>query len=252
MGSSTAYPPVTQGVDARDRLIVPLDVPTLDEARSVAKGLYGLVRTFKIGMILQFLPGVDDLIKELVDDGQRVFLDAKCYDIPATIQGAVERVAGLGVKFLTVHGNSDIVRAAVRGCQGTDLKILSITVLTSLDQQDLQEMGFTCTVEELVLHRTRKALQYGCHGVITSGHEAQAIREAVGNQLLIVTPGIRFDGAPIEDQKRVMKPAQAIQAGADYLVIGRSILRHSAGQERREVTTAILDEMQEAFDAAAR
>ena len=250
MGLSTASAPIRQAIDARERLIVALDLSTMDEARSMVQSLDGLVSTFKIGLTLQLAVGAEGFITELIRGGKQVFLDYKYFDIPATIETAVRRAAELKVTFLTVHGNGEIIRAAVRGRGSSGLKILSVTVLTSLDEGDLAQLGYACSVEKLVLHRARMALDAGCDGVITSGQEAEAIRREVGKHLLIVTPGIRPDGTPIDDQKRIMTPAQAIKSGADYLVVGRPILMPSGGKDPKTVAAEILDEMHEAFNAA--
>ncbi len=158
----------------------------------------------------------------------------------------------LGVSFLTIHGTTQCIRGAINGRGASDLKLLVVTVLTSHDQSDMIELGYTQnSVQDLVLYRARKALEAGCDGVIASGHEAQAIRELsnqLGESLLVVTPGIRPDGYPEDDQKRKTTPAQAIMAGADYLVVGRPI---TDAPDRRAAAQAIVDEMQAAFDAKA-
>jgi orotidine-5'-phosphate decarboxylase len=230
--------------DPADRLIVALDVRTPFEALRLINQLDGVVSTFKIGLQLQL---VTDLafLKRLVASGKRVFLDYKYYDIARTVREAVAQAADIGVSFLTVHGDSDIIRAAVEGKGASDLKILSVTVLTSLDQRGIEEMGFACTVQDLVLRRARMALEAGCDGVIASGQEAQQIREQIGENLLIVTPGIRPDGEPAQDQKRVTTPAQAIMAGADYLVMGRPVYEAPDPAISAE---AVIAEMRAAFE----
>jgi len=209
-------------IPIEERLIVALDVPGIDEARKLVESLDGVVSFFKIGLALQLVAGLD-LVKWLIDKQKKVFLDYKYFDVEETMRQAVSQVASIGVNFLTVHGNKGIIKAAVEGKGESNLKILSVTVLTSLDVSDLQELGFTGSVEELVLHRAKNALEAGCDGVITSGHEAPAIRGICQNGFLIVTPGIRPDGTEIGDQKRHVTPSQAIKAGADYLVVGRPI-----------------------------
>jgi orotidine-5'-phosphate decarboxylase len=230
--------------DPADRLIVALDVPTPFEARRLIERLDGVVSTFKIGLQLQL---VTDLvfIKRLVASGKRIFLDYKYYDIGRTVREAVAQAADIGVSFLTVHGNGDIIRAAVEGKGTSDLNILSVTVLTSLDEKDIQEMGFACTVQDLVLRRARMAMEAGCDGVIASGQEAKQIREQIGQNLLIVAPGIRPDGEPAGDQKRVTAPAEAISAGADYLVLGRPIYEAVDPASKAE---AVIAEMRAAFE----
>jgi len=164
-----------------------------------------------------------DFVQWLIKREKKVFLDYKYFDVEETIRQAVAQVASIGVNFLTVHGNGRIIKAAVEGKGQSDLKSLSVTVLTSLDASDIQDLGFNCSVKELVLYRAKKALEAGCDGVITSGREAQDIRELAQNRLLIVTPGIRPEGTEINDQKRHTTPTEAIKAGADYLVVGRPI-----------------------------
>jgi orotidine-5'-phosphate decarboxylase len=176
-----------------DRLIVALDVRTPFEALRLIEQLDGVVSTFKIGLQLQLVTDLS-FIKRLVGSGKGVFLDYKYYDIARTVREAVAQAADIGVKFLTVHGDSDIIRAAVQGKGASDLKLLSVTVLTSLDERGIQELGFECTVQDLVLRRARRAMEAGCDGVIASGQEARQIREQIGRNLLIVAPGIRPDG----------------------------------------------------------
>ena len=235
-------------IDAQDRLIVALDLETLAEAQSMVESLDGLVYTFKFGLTLQLAEGAEGFIRWLIKNRKKVFLDYKYFDIPQTIETAVRRAADLGVKFLTVHGNRGINEAAVRGRGQSDLKILSVTVLTSLDESDIRALGFQGSVEELVLRRVRMAVDTGCDGVITSGQEAAAVRQAVHPGFLIVTPGIRPDGTSIDDQKRIVTPSQAIASGADYLVLGRPILTPKDGKDPRTAAAEILKEMQAAFD----
>jgi orotidine-5'-phosphate decarboxylase len=238
----------TPKIEARDRLIVALDLSSIEEARDMVSQLDGVVSFFKVGLVLQMAPGAEGFIQELIGSNKKVFLDYKYYDIAETIKKAVARVVKLGVSFLTVHGVSEIIRAAVRGRGNSALKLFSVTVLTSMDQDDLAEMGYTNTsVEELVVFRAKKALEAGCDGVIASGREAGAIKQ-ISDKLLVVTPGIRPDGYPEDDQKRKVTPHQAITAGADYLVVGRPIT--DAVNPRKQAET-ILHEMQEAFDERA-
>jgi orotidine-5'-phosphate decarboxylase len=239
-------------IEAKERLIVALDLESAEQARATADALDGVVEFFKIGLTLQLAPGIEKLIRDLIDRKKKVFLDYKYYDIAATLTKAVSRAVDLGVSFLTVHGTSECIRGAMKGRGASDLKIFVVTVLTSHDKADIDELGYTNqTVQELVLHRAKKALQAGCDGVIASGQEAKAIRELsdrLGKSLLVVTPGIRPDGYPEDDQKRKTTPTQAIMAGADYLVIGRPI---TDAPDPRAAAQAILAEMQAAFDARA-
>ena len=236
-------------IDARDRLIVALDVADSAAAKAMVRDLEGVATFFKIGLTLQLATGAEDLIRRLIDEGKQVFLDYKYYDISETLKKAVRRAAGLGVSFLTIHGPSNLIRAAVEGRGESPLKLFTVTVLTSLDAGDMAEMGYTRhSVEELVLFRAGKALEAGCDGVIASGLETRAIKELSRDKLLVVTPGIRPEGYGPDDQKRRTTPRQAITEGADYLVIGRPITEPT-GTSPRHAAQQILDEMQSAFDS---
>lgn len=233
-------------IDAKDRLIVALDLRDVDEARHTVELLGETVSFYKVGLTLQLAPGVEGLIHELISRGKKVFLDYKYYDVQETLRKAVSQAARLGVSFLTVHGTGDLLKAAVSGKGNSDLKLFMVTVLTSLEAKDVAEMGYTeSSVEDLVLFRTRKALEAGCDGVITSGREAKKVRELAGDKLLVVTPGIRPDGYGEDEQKRRTTPTSAIQAGADYLVIGRPI---TGAADPRKAAQETLLEMQQAFD----
>lgn len=234
---------------ARQKLIVALDVSTIDEARKLVETLGDEVVFYKVGLGLQ-LAGGDHFAKELKAQNKRVFLDYKYYDIDKTIENAVARAAEIGIDFLTVHGVANILKSAVKGRGNASLKILCVTVLTSMDAADIQEMGFspTVTVEELVLHRAKKALAAGVDGVIASAREVEKIKAFSQGKLMIVTPGIRPADDDIGDQKRVATPFEAVKAGADYLVVGRPITENSdprskAAQIVREMAAA-LREMQ--------
>ena len=210
-----------------DRLIVALDVPSIGEARDLVGELDGLVSFFKVGLWLQFAAGFDGLIDELVDRGKKIFLDAKMFDIGATVKQGVARAAERGVSFVTVHGDAEIMRAAVEGKGDSGLKILAITVLTSIDQDGLRDLGYLCAVEELIRLRVQRSIACGCDGIIAAPYDnPNEIRELAGeDKLLIVTPGVRLAGTSADDHKRPGTPAQAIAAGADYLVVGRPIVR---------------------------
>jgi orotidine-5'-phosphate decarboxylase len=229
---------------ASDRLIVALDFDSLEQAKRLVGELDGTATFFKVGMGLQLDPGMNGFIRELIASGKRVFLDYKYFDIEATVERAVSQASKIGVSFLTVHGNSSIIQAAVRGRAASEMKVFAVTVLTSLDAEDIKEMGFDCSVEELVLHRASQAVKWGCDGVIASGREAILIRERVGNGLLVVTPGIRPGGYGTDDQKRTMTPGQAIEAGADYLVVGRPI---TGASNPRQAAAEIVAEIEEAL-----
>ncbi len=235
-------------VDARDRLIVALDVPSAAEAEALVDRLGEQVRFVKVGLELYTVAG-PDIVRKLVDRGKRVFLDLKFLDIEETVRRATARVAAMGVTFLTIHANRKALVAAVQGRGESPLKLLAVTVLTNFDGQDLQDMGIQRTVQDLVTARAALAAEVGCDGVVASGQEPQAIRAKVASDLLIVTPGVRPTGRGIDDHARVTTPTQTIAAGADYLVIGRPI---RDAQDPRQATAAILEEMQAAFDGKGR
>ncbi len=240
---------------AKEKLIVALDVESVAAARELVDTLEGLVDFFKVGLVLQLASGAQSFIEELLGRGKRVFLDYKFHDIPETVKVAVERAAKLGVEFVTIHGSSKVMRAAVQGRSGK-LKLFTVTVLTSMDEDDIHEMGYTDhSVEQLVVFRAQKALDAGCDGVISSAREAKEIKKLAtdrGKSLLVITPGIRPDGSPEDDQKRRMSPREAIEAGADYLVLGRPIIHPELHIGPREAAQAILEEMQEALEAKAK
>jgi orotidine-5'-phosphate decarboxylase len=209
-------------IAARERLIFALDVADAGQARALVERLGDAVLFYKIGLELFMAGGYFELIDWLVARDKKVFVDLKFFDIPATVAGAVRRLSGRGVQFATVHGNQAIMEAAVAAAG--QVGILAVTVLTSLDRGDLNDLGFACDVPQLVLSRARRALAAGCAGVVSSGMEARAIRAELGPRLLIVSPGIRpVDNRPEDDQKRVLTVAQAFEAGADYIVVGRPI-----------------------------
>ena len=226
-------------IDARQRLIVALDYSSAEEAKNLVRQLDGMVSFFKVGLELYTATG-PAFVRELIADGKQVFLDAKFLDIEETVRRSVQVAAGLGVSFLTVHEAGKTVSAAVRGVQGTEAKILAVTVLTSMSDADIREVGFQCSVEELVLHRAKKAIAAGCHGIVASGQEANQIR-GLSNNVIIVTPGIRPAGAERHEQQRSVTPQLAIQAGADYLVVGRPI---RDARDPREAAQRIIDEIE--------
>jgi orotidine-5'-phosphate decarboxylase len=192
----------------------------MDDARQLVSKLGDSVNFYKVGLELFMAGGYFDFVDELTADGKQVFVDLKFFDVPATVSRAVERLQGRNITFATVHGNDDIMRAAA-SAKG-DVRILAVTVLTSLDRGDLDDLGFQCDVDELVVSRARRAVDHGCDGVIASGHEAQKLRLLLGDRLLIVMPGIR----PVDntdDQKRTVTTQQAFAHGADYIVVGRPI-----------------------------
>ncbi len=209
-------------IPAKDRLIFALDVPDADAARRLAEELGDSVSFYKIGLELAMGGGYFELADWLISREKKVFLDVKLFDVPATVGAAVRNLAARGATFATVHGNQSIMEAAADN-KG-DLKILAVTVLTSLDRGDLDDLGFDCDVEELVLSRARRAFEAGCDGVISSGLEVPKLRRHVDERLLVVTPGIRpVDNRPADDQKRVVSVEQAFANGADHIVVGRPI-----------------------------
>jgi len=211
-----------QRIAARDRLIFALDVPDVAAARRLAGELGDSVSFYKIGLELAMSGGYFELADWLIERDKKVFLDVKLFDVPATVGAAVRNLAALGATFATVHGNQSIMEAAAEN-KG-ELKVLAVTVLTSLDRGDLDDLGFDCDVEELVLSRARRAFEAGCDGVISSGLEVARLREHVDKRLLVVTPGIRpVDNRPADDQKRVVSVEQAFASGADHIVVGRPI-----------------------------
>ncbi|HOB29652.1 MAG TPA: orotidine-5'-phosphate decarboxylase [Bacillota bacterium] len=209
---------------ASERIICALDLDEPAKAWQMVESLAGRISFYKVGMLL-YLAGGGEMVRRLTGQGHRVFLDLKFYDVPDTVAAAVRQAATMGVNFLTVHGNKEILQRAGEAAAGTGLKVLGVTVLTSLDQADIRELGFPCSVEELVLRRAQWALEAGCAGVVASPREASLLRQRLGPELLLVTPGIRPAGSDLGTHKRAATPRQALQAGADYLVIGQPITR---------------------------
>ena len=211
-----------KSIPARERLIFALDVPDAEVARRTVESLGDAVVFYKVGLELMMAGGYHELIDWMVARNKKVFADLKFFDIPATVAAAVRRLNGRGVTFTTVHGNQGIMEAAVAAA--SDVGILAVTVLTSLDRGDLDDLGFQCDVERLVISRAKRALAAGCAGVVSSGVEAEAIRAELGPRLLVVTPGIRpVENRAEDDQKRVLTVERAFAAGADYIVVGRPI-----------------------------
>src|SRR3954453_14289831 len=207
----------------RDRLIVALDVPAIDAAEAMVARLGDSVTFYKIGYQLAY-PGALPLVRQLANAGKKVFVDLKLHDIGNTVARGVESVAKLGATFLTVHAYPQTMKAAVEGRAGSSLKILAVTVLTSYDDDDMHAAGYRLNVSDLVEARAQQAQVLGVDGLVSSPEEAASLRKIVGHQMNLVTPGIRPAGAATGDQKRIMTPARAISAGADYLVVGRPVL----------------------------
>ncbi len=209
-------------IPARERLIFAMDLPSADAARRLAGQLGDSVAFYKLGLELFMSGDAFELLDWMVGRGKKVFLDLKLFDVPATVAGAVRNLRNRGVTFATVHGNQAIMEAAAGAAEG--FGILAVTVLTSLDRGDLDDLGFQCDVEQLVLSRARRALAAGCAGVVSSGLEAKMLRAGVDDRLIVVTPGIRpVENRPVDDQKRVVGVAEAFGNGADYIVVGRPV-----------------------------
>jgi orotidine-5'-phosphate decarboxylase len=223
----------------RDHLIVALDVPDVELAAAMVSRLGDAVTFYKIGYQLAYAGGLP-LVRELADQGKKVFLDLKLHDIGNTVARGVESVARLGASFLTVHAYPQTMKAAVEARAGADLKILAVTVLTSYDDGDLHAAGYRLGVVDLVEARAQQAQVLGIDGLVCSPEEASALRKVVGHQMRLVTPGIRPAGSAAGDQKRIMTPARAIAAGADYIVVGRPVLEAA---DPREVAKAIVAEI---------
>lgn len=209
-------------VDPRDRLIVALDVPSVEMALKLVTRLGRAVSFYKIGYQLGYAGGLA-FARQLIDDGKSVFLDFKLHDIGNTVEKGVESVARMGASFLTVHGYPQTMQAAVTGRGSSRLKILAVTVLTSYDDNDLAGAGYRMKVGELAAARAQQARDCGIDGLVCSPEEAANLRKIAGDTMVLVTPGIRPAGSAAGDQKRIMTPARAIAAGADYLVVGRPI-----------------------------
>src|SRR5215475_948833 len=210
-------------IPTKDRLIVALDLPGVEQAEAMVARLGDSVSFYKIGYQLAYAGGLP-LVRKLADQGKKVFIDLKLHDIGNTVARGVESVAKLGATFLTVHAYPQTMKAAVEGRAGSGLKILAVTVLTSYDDGDLHAAGYRLGVSDLVEARAQQAQVLGLDGLVCSAEEAAALRKPVGHQMRLVTPGIRPAGAASGDQKRIMTPARALAAGADYLVVGRPVL----------------------------
>ena len=226
----------------RDRLIVGLDVPTLADAEKVVGDLGDAVSFYKIGYQLVFAGGLD-FARELAADGKKVFLDMKLLDIDNTVARGVENIARMGMSMLTLHAYPKAMRAAVAAAEGSGLCLLGVTVLTSMDEQDLIEAGYEYDPHTLVLRRAEQALAAGMGGIVCSAGEAAAVRKVVGPDLAVVTPGIRPTGSDHGDQKRVVTPADGIRSGASHLVVGRPVV---AAPDPRAAALSIIEEMKRA------
>ena len=226
----------------KDRLIFAMDVPDCDRARALATELGDAVTFYKIGLELMMSGGYFELLDWMLERDKKVFCDLKFFDIPATVASAVRQLKDRGATFVTVHGNQSIMEAAAEN-KGDTLKVLGVTVLTSLDRGDLDDLGFDCDIDALVLSRARQCLEAGCDGVISSGLEVPKLREFVDEKLLVVSPGIRpVDNKPVGDQKRVVTVATAFQNGCDHIVVGRPIRDADSPREAAEIIQAQIAE----------
>jgi orotidine-5'-phosphate decarboxylase len=226
----------------KDRLIFALDVADTDAARKLVEQLGDSVSFYKLGLELCMSGGYFELLDWMVGQGKKIFVDLKFFDVPATVASAVSNLRNRGVTYATVHGNQSIMEAA--GAAKGDVKILAVTALTSLDRGDLDDLGFDCDVRELVLSRARRSLEAGCDGVIASGLEVAALRAAVDDKLLVITPGIRpVENRPEDDQKRVVTVEDAFRGGADHIVVGRPIRNAADPKAAAEKIQASISEI---------
>lgn len=225
--------------NAKDHLIVGLDVPTVDEAASMVATLGNTVDFYKIGYQLVFAGGLE-FARDIIADGKRVFLDMKLLDIDNTVARGVENIAKMNVSMLTLHAYPKAMRAAVEAARGSSLCLLGVTVLTSMDENDLVEAGYASNPAELVVRRARQTVDAGMGGIVCSAAEAKAVRTIAGPDMAVVTPGIRPRGADHGDQKRVVTPADALHNGSSHLVVARPIV---AADDPLEAATSILAEM---------
>ena len=229
-------------LDARERLIVALDLPSVQAAEDMVAKLGESVLFYKIGYQLAFAGGLP-FAAGLIAAGKQVFLDLKLHDIGNTVQKGVESVAQMGATFLTVHGYPQTMKAAVEGKRGSTLRILAVTVLTSYDDADLAAAGYDMSVGELAAARAQQARDTGIDGLVCSAEEATNLRKIIGPNMVLVTPGIRPMGSATGDQKRIMGPARAIRSGADYLVVGRPI---TEAVDPKQAADAIIAEIEQA------
>jgi orotidine-5'-phosphate decarboxylase len=236
----------TSTVDARARLIVALDVPEIDQARRIVDELDGLVSYFKIGWHLFMVPGNDELVAGLKAAGKQVFWDYKITDINETTRGAIRRAVDRNIDFMTVNVNGAVMESIREIKENTKILYISLLTLTHMDESDLQEIGVSESISDLVSHAARRAVRIGCDGMIVSSREVARVREElVPPEFTLVTPGIRPSGVSVDDHKTAGTPRDAILRGSDYLVVGRPIIRAAA---RSDAASRILDEMQSAFD----
>ena len=230
-------------IKLEDRLIFALDVPEIDQAKNLVAELDDSVNFYKIGMELLMTGQYFDLLNWLIQQDKKVFVDLKFFDVPATVGRTIARLSNYGATFATIHGNQALMEKAAQN-KG-DLKILAVTALTSLDRGDLDDLGFDCDVQDLVISRAKRAFEAGCDGVVSSGLEVPFLREFVDNKLIAVTPGIR----PVDnddDQKRVVDVATAFRSGSDYIVVGRPIKnadnRYQAASDIQKIIRSVFNQ----------
>ncbi len=232
----------------RERLIIALDVASAEEAERLVARIGEAGVFYKIGMELVYAGGLS-LVQRLVGENKNVFVDLKLHDIPNTVERATAQIARLGASFLTIHAYPQTMKAALVGAAGSRLKLLGVTVLTSMNDKDLVEAGYASGVETTVVHRARQAKSRGLAGLVLSPREVRMVRDVVGNRLILVTPGIRPKGSGLGDQKRVMTPAEAIAAGADHIVVGRPV---TEAHDPKAAATAIIAEIEAALSERGR
>jgi len=229
-------------INVEDRLIFALDLPEIDQAKDIVTELDDSVNFYKIGMEMLMTGGYFELLNWLIKKDKKVFVDLKFFDVPETVGRTIARLSDYGATFTTIHGNQALMEKAAEN--KNDLKILAVTALTSLDRGDLDDLGFDCDVQELVISRAKRAFEAGCDGVVSSGLEVPYIRKYVDNKLIAVTPGIR----PIandDDQKRVVDVATAFKNGSDYIVVGRPIKnaenRYQAASDIQKIIRSVFE-----------
>lgn len=237
-----------KAIPAHERLIFALDVPNTDAAKALVEELGDSVSFYKLGLELFMAGGYFELVEWLTQRGKKVFVDLKFFDVPQTVKSAVAQLTRYGATFATVHGNNEVLKAAasVKG----DLKILAVTALTSLDQGDMDDLGFQADIKSVVLSRARRSLEMGCDGVISSGLEVPELRKHVDTQLIVITPGIR----PVkntDDQKRTVDVEEAFNNGADYIVVGRPIKDHHGFDTPRQAAQSIQAKIKSLFETGA-
>jgi orotidine-5'-phosphate decarboxylase len=225
--------------DIRDRMIVALDVPTVWDAYRIVAELGDTATFYKIGYRLAFGGGLD-LARQLIGEGKQVFLDLKLHDIGNTVTEGVEAITKLGVTFLSLHAYPQTMRGAVEGKGDDPLRLLAVTALTSYDDTDLRDAGYGLAVRDLVRLRAEQARTAGIDGIVCSAAETEIVRDVIGRDMVIVTPGIRPAGSSAGDQKRTLTPREAMKAGVDHLVIGRPITQ---AKDRKAAASAIMDEI---------